>query len=139
MKPATLALIEEGLTSIGARDFLEIFRIFLAVMASPEIARATMATGGFGRTPDEIRRLDERFFVLNGTDHLIEQNARWVRALPILAPMKLERLNQEWATSFHETSYMRPAAKKSTPSGRLPWQLPARNLRPNAQRVKPDV
>lgn len=75
-----------GLEAMGATENLEIFDAFLKIMSVDDDRAHSIAEGsGFGDIDPEISELDDRFFALGYK--ILELNAKWLRTLPMLAPL----------------------------------------------------
>ncbi|WP_372623043.1 hypothetical protein [Falsiroseomonas sp.] len=98
----------EGIGNLlAAADFPElhaIFREFVTLIESPEARAAALEAGGFEGTPDELTRLDRRFFSLCDGDAKRARLGDWARRLPRLRWLSVEKLNEE-----------RPAVLSSAP------------------------
>ena len=108
MRANELDFISQGLTAMGADDFLEVFSEFRSAMeGDPSLRRNVIAGGGFGDIPPVIRDLDRRFFALSGTQRLIGKNSAWLRSSGALKPVALDDLRRRKALVL-ASSRLRP-------------------------------
>ena len=93
MSAATLDDIEAGLNAMGAREFLSIFKDFLALTQSrPDLLAVAMEDSAYKTKTPEFDALDNPFFALDGGKPLLDLNTNWLQSLPNFKALSVAEL-----------------------------------------------